>query len=650
MKPIGAFLWACVWALSPASARPGFGAEPPPDTVAPEARVETVPVPHGGDAADDPAIWIHPTDPEKSLVLGTDKHGGLMVYNMDGSQRQLVSDASRPDNVDVLYGFSLGGKRVDLAVAGCRPKNAPAGVKVWTIDSTGTLSDATAGGVIPVFGGITPYGTCVYHSAKSGAFYFFVNTPAGQVEQYRLDDAGDGKITGTRVRAFGVASICEGCVADDELGWFYLAEENVGIWKFGAEPDAGDRGTLVARVGEHGLVADVEGLTLYCATHGRGYLVASSQENNTFKVYEREGDNHYLLTIDPRAGRIGDVEHTDGITVTSCPTSRQFPRGVFIAQDGKNEGADQNFKLYAWEDIAGTRLIVDTEWSPRAPPLPPAPPLVLDEPPGRGREGPSPEDEPVAADDGGSHGSQNEWAESPPLEAETAKLARPGALKIDAGFEREQESGRSQFNVPFALEYAASRRVQLRLEPILYSKIRQPNGVLASGLGDLELAATVVARPESRAVPGIAFAAEVKIPGAASKHLGSGEADYTADVILSKRLAGFDAHLNLGYTVVGRPPGVRTRNVWGFALAAERRFARFDAVAEIVGDTEAFAPGVAGARFGEGALAPELAGEQFAATLGARYHLGDRVVFSLGASYEHDHAVEIRPGLSVKLR
>lgn len=49
--------------------------------------VETAPVTHDGDSADDPAIWIHPSDPAQSLIIGTDKAngGGLTSYNLDGS-------------------------------------------------------------------------------------------------------------------------------------------------------------------------------------------------------------------------------------------------------------------------------------------------------------------------------------------------------------------------------------------------------------------------------------------------------------------------------------------------------------------------------------------------------------------------------------
>ena len=340
----------------------GVGAD---DEVRPEARLETDPVPHGGDAADDPAIWLHPSDPAKSLILGTDKQGALHVYAMDGHERQRVSEHCRPNNVDVLYGFKLSGRVVDLAVASVRASGA-AGAKVWRIDpDTGTLSDATAGGTLPVFGRHTPYGVCTYRSAKTGRGYFFVVDQAGRIEQHELQDAGAGTIKAAKVRELKLSSITEGCVADDELGSLYVAEENVGIWKFAAEPDGGHGATRVAKVGEHGLKDDVEGLTIYGAEGGKGYLIASSQGSNTFIVYTREGDNRYLLTIDPKEGAIDDVNDTDGIAVTNRPTSAQFPAGFLVVQDGSNTGGHQNFKLYDWRDIAGSRLVIDTTWDPR---------------------------------------------------------------------------------------------------------------------------------------------------------------------------------------------------------------------------------------------------------------------------------------------
>jgi len=359
--------WRVLGIAAVCAAAGGFGLLLAADgPVRPEAKGQTAPVPHRGDAADDPAIWVHPTDPARSLIFGTDKRGGLCVANMDGTGRQLVSDGCRPNNVDILYGFKLGERRVDLAVATTRAR--PPGVKVWVIDpAAGRLSDATAGGVLAVLRGQRADGLCTYRSPKSGRGYFFVCGLNGGVAQHVLRDAGGGRVASERVRGWKLKSTAEGCVADDELGFVYLAEESTGIWKFPAEPDARARGKLVAKVGEHGLTADVEGLTIYHAAGGKGYLIASSQGSNTFNVYTREGDNRYVLTIDPKGGAIDDVSDTDGIAVTNRPTSKQFPAGVLVVQDGHNARGNQNFKLYDWRDIAAGRLRVDPKHPTSAP-------------------------------------------------------------------------------------------------------------------------------------------------------------------------------------------------------------------------------------------------------------------------------------------
>ena len=331
----------------------------------PVARAETVPVPNRGDAADDPAVWIHPTDPSQSLIIGTDKRGALHTYNLDGSSAGQVSDGTEPNNVDVLYGFQLCHLNIDLVVAGIRA-GGPKGVKVWMVDpDTRQLVDITDGGVIPVLNGGGPEGMCGYRSDRTGRFFCFA-TRSGRVEQYELQYAMRDKVRGTLVRSLELGSNVEGCVADPEYQAFYISEEKVGIWKYGAEPESGVTGTLIARVGENGLTADVEGLAIYEGSNGRGYLIASSQGNDSYKVYERGGNHAFVATIDPLEGAIDDVSSTDGIAVSNCPLSSLFPQGLFVVQDDDNPGGNQNFKLYAWEDIAGAALLIDTSHSPRA--------------------------------------------------------------------------------------------------------------------------------------------------------------------------------------------------------------------------------------------------------------------------------------------
>jgi 3-phytase len=346
-----------------------LGAGPAPEiaTITPAAKVQTDPVPTDGDAADDPAIWIHPTDASRSLVLGTDKKGGLHTYALDGSQRQVVSVGSRPNNVDVLYGFGVAGRTTDLAIASVGKGGKSSGVKIWTIDpANGMLAELDPGPTFRTFDGGDPYGLCTYRSPRDGAAYVFVTDRDGAVEQYRLDPSAEPTLVlrATRVRAFRVGSQAEGIVADRERAKFYVAEEDVGIWEYGAEPGEGTNRRAVARVGENGLADDIEGLALYYASDGKGYILASSQGSSTVHVYERAGDHAHVATIDPQAGVTDDVAHTDGLDVTNERTSSQFPNGLLVLQDGENEGR-QNFKLFAWDDVAGRRLVIDTKPSAR---------------------------------------------------------------------------------------------------------------------------------------------------------------------------------------------------------------------------------------------------------------------------------------------
>ena len=315
----------------------------PVDSVS--ATVETEPVRSGGDAADDPAIWVHPSNPAESTIIGTDKQGGLVVYDLAGKQLQYLSDG-KMDNVDLRPGFPLGGQQVALVTAGNRQDNS---IAIYRVNpQTRTLENVAARKIttLPI------YGSCMYRSAKTGKFYYFANSKSGAVEQWELTDNGSGKVEAKKVRNFKLGSVTEGCVADDELGHFYISEETVAIWKYGAEPDAGEARTAVDKAGAGRLVADIEGLAIAYAKDGTGYLIASSQGNNSFVIYRREGQNEYVKTFRVVPGNNLDaVEETDGIEVATANLGPAFPYGVFIAQDGINDRGNQNFKLVPWQAI-----------------------------------------------------------------------------------------------------------------------------------------------------------------------------------------------------------------------------------------------------------------------------------------------------------
>jgi 3-phytase len=316
------------------------------------ASVETEPVRTYGDAADDPAIWVHPTDPSQSLIIGTQKKRGINIYDLTGKELQSLPDG-RMNNADIRYGFDLGGTTVDVLTASNRSNDS---IAIYAIDPASRSLRNIA--VEAIDSGMSdPYGQCMYRNADSGDIFVIVNDSSGLVRQWRLEASSGEYVTATVVREFKLDSQTEGCVADDETGALYIGQEDFGIWKYSADPEAGDERVLVDTVDGGNLTADVEGMAIYYGPGETGYLVVSNQGADNFAVYRRDGDNdfigHFHIVANELLG-IDGVSETDGIDVTSASLGAAFPGGVFVAQDGRNITPDerQNFKLVPWKRIA----------------------------------------------------------------------------------------------------------------------------------------------------------------------------------------------------------------------------------------------------------------------------------------------------------
>jgi 3-phytase len=317
------------------------------------ADVETEPVSNADDAADDPAIWINPADPSASLLICSNKQSGIVVYNLNGKTIGSY-DVGKINNIDVRQGVWLNDSvQVDIAAGSNRTGNI---ITIMQILPGGKLEDISARRIQSGFKEV--YGFCLYHDLINRQAYAIVNNKEGLVEQWRLFGTADLKIDAELARKFQAGkSQLEGCVGDDELGFLYIGEEDKAIWKFYAHPDSTPVARLVDDLSNPALKDDVEGLTIFYKENGTGYLLVSSQGNNSFAVFRREANNEYIGSFVITDGELIDgVEETDGIDVTSAHLGPQFPSGIFIVQDGFNqEGkqlANQNFKVVNWEKIA----------------------------------------------------------------------------------------------------------------------------------------------------------------------------------------------------------------------------------------------------------------------------------------------------------
>ena len=394
---------------------------------------------------DDPAIWVHPSDPASSLIIVTKKDAGLSVYDLAGAELQSITPPAAPgpddragrfNNVDLLRGFALDAQRVDLAVVTDRGRDQ---IRFYRIDPGAAtarlppLTDVTAASVPFVFSAnqaevneqATAYGLAVKGpSGRDVGALFASRRHRTDVAELEPVATTDGRITYRRIdsitiphefrlpngatwtpcaEADGELPQVEGMVVDAERNVLYMAQEDVGIWALPLSRRQ-PRLRLVDKVREFGvpydrifnpeedeyvcamhpsqdlgyggkhLSADAEGLTIYYGPGQTGYLLASSQGDSTFAVYQRTGNNAFIGSF--KVGSTGDIdgaEHSDGAAVVNVPLGPAFPRGLFVTHDGENTpsvvGPDgerrenTNFKLVPWEDIAtvfGRPLIVDT--------------------------------------------------------------------------------------------------------------------------------------------------------------------------------------------------------------------------------------------------------------------------------------------------
>jgi 3-phytase len=384
-----------------------------------QTRFETEPFfddPAGGDAdADDPAIWVHPGDRSRSLVIGTLKNGGLVVFDLTGRTVQRIAapapprpgdEAGRFNNVDLLRGFPLDGRRRDLAVVTDRGRDK---LVFYRIDpswgpAVPPLADLTAPDAPWVFsasqdevnGQRTAYGLATTNG-RDGAIGFVSRRERAQLARVSFVPAPDGRVT-YRVRATiplptqfrlpdnrtwtpcleedGVQPQAEGMVIDEHARTLYTAQEPVGVWRMNLD---GSGRTLVERVRTYGvpydrtpdpedpeefacsyrpdphpgfggrhLSADAEGLTIYYVPTepDERYLSASSQGDNTFSVWDiDEGQWEHEGTYAVAAGSATDsVEESDGSHIVSADLGPAYPLGLLVVHDGDNtpEVPDKN--------------------------------------------------------------------------------------------------------------------------------------------------------------------------------------------------------------------------------------------------------------------------------------------------------------------
>ncbi|WP_375584124.1 phytase [Cyclobacterium xiamenense] len=303
---------------------------------------------------DDPAIWINSSNPDQSLIIGTDKDsiGALYVFDLRGKviDSLVRRGIQRPNNVDVGYGLPMGADTVDFAVTGERLTSR---IRFYSLPD---MQEINSGG-LEVYEGETGeefrdlMGIAVYQSPKSGKTYVIAGRKNGPSDgtylwQYEVKGTDDG-LSLELVRKFGNFSgkkEIEAIAVDQELGYIYYSDEGAGVRKYHTEPEMGNE--ELALFATEGFSDDHEGISIYKSSATEGYLLVSDQGANLFHAFPREGSvkgphDHPLLAKIPLS-----TLSSDGNEVTAVNLGGDFSKGLFVAMSD-----DKTFQIYSWEQL-----------------------------------------------------------------------------------------------------------------------------------------------------------------------------------------------------------------------------------------------------------------------------------------------------------
>jgi 3-phytase len=299
--------------------------------------------------ADDVAFWRHPTDESLNLVFGTQKLGGLSVYDTQGrTLLDALPGNVRYNNVDVVQGFPWAGGVIDIAVFSDRVGDDLHVYRI--IPESPYLQRLPAADAL-----------ALWRDVRDGQTHAFVTQNDTRVVRQFTVRETSGKVAFTLVREFRFTlgapdAHAEGLVVDPLTRRLYLAQEDVGIYKadldtLGSAPvvELGPR-ELWQSVDLPYLTADVEGLALLPTGPDSGYLVASSQGSNSFAVYDRNSLALVGVVSVIASATIDGSEECDGLDITPHPWGPSFPQGVMIVHDGRDTPTGRT--NYKWVDVA----------------------------------------------------------------------------------------------------------------------------------------------------------------------------------------------------------------------------------------------------------------------------------------------------------
>ncbi len=330
---LSTMLTACYSANAPQAAP---AAEAPENkskrpTLQPTAQTES---PDLGSATDG-AFW---TLDDRIFLLAAEGEGGLNVYATDGSRLsaqpgvtagmvEVLRDGQAEPRLAMVY---------DLASSQLSP---------WRISDTSGSLEALPAEPLPVNDELT--GLCSFRSRLSGSWYLYGTTDEGLLhhwELYHSDDRWQARLLRTIPAGKGAGF----CAVDPNDAQVYVGDEELGIWRFGAEPEADTTRELVDLVAPRGqLGEEIKGVSIYSVRPDLAYLLVADAGEGYLSVYTLpDGESVGALDIE-------GLSEAEGMAVLSTTGGGWLA----IADEDQSDGASE-YKIVPWSAVASALGLV----------------------------------------------------------------------------------------------------------------------------------------------------------------------------------------------------------------------------------------------------------------------------------------------------
>ena len=303
--------------------------------------------------ADDPAIWLNKNDPNLSIIFGTDKYNGIYSYNLKGETIGF-SNAGSINNIDLrthndmtyIFGTDSANNSINVWVYKNSYLHQKSMEGDFSIDEEPHFFDKV---------NFLAYGVCGGLINNKEIIVFVTEAKGPRVKLWKFSN-NNLEIMNTFNNSN--ASESEGCVFDDENNKLFISEENergvIRSYSLSKDLLLTNKINIDDRNGN--VVGDPEGLALLKTTSNDGYLIASSQGNSTFNIYDRNKPHKFVGSFKIiQDSFIDGVTDTDGLEIVNTYFNDDFPYGLLVVQDGKNTGENtlpkENFKLLSLSEI-----------------------------------------------------------------------------------------------------------------------------------------------------------------------------------------------------------------------------------------------------------------------------------------------------------